>query len=65
MDIVRLSDVICKCENIGFTGDSITPVLKEDLWERLPFDKKSIDDVVQKSAEEIEKASILIDLTWR
>ena len=63
VDIVRLSDVICKCENIGFTGDSITPVLKEDLWERLPFDKKSIDDVVQKSAEEIEKASILIDLT--
>jgi HD-like signal output (HDOD) protein len=63
VDIVRLSDVLCKCENIGYTGDSISPVLEEELWERLPLDNNSIDDVVKKSAEEIEKASILIDLT--
>ena len=63
VDIVRLSDVICKCENIGYTGDSTNPVLEEELWERLPFNNKSIDEVVQTSAEEIEKASILIDLT--
>lgn len=63
VDIVRLSDVICKCENIGYTGDSIVPELKEVLWERLPLDRQSIDAVVRQSVEEIEKASILIDLT--
>jgi len=63
VDIVRLSDVICKCGNIGYTGDSTNPVLEEELWERLPLDDKSIDEVVQTGAEEIEKASILIDLT--
>jgi len=63
VDIVRLADVICKCEHIGFTGDSTTPVLEEELWARLPLESKSIEEVVDKSAEEIEKASILIDLT--
>ena len=48
VDIVRLSDVICKCENIGFTPVTV-PIrcLKEELWERLPLDDKSINEVVQ------------------
>lgn len=63
VDIIRLSDVICKCQKIGYTGDSIVPELKEGLWERLHLDRPSIDAVVRTSAEEIERASILIDLT--
>lgn len=63
VDIVRLADVICKCENIGYTGDGIRPVLEKELWERLPLEQKAVEEVVHQSAEEIEKASILIDLT--
>ena len=63
VDIVRLSDVICKHEHIGYTGDNMTAKLTEELWERLPIDEKSIQKPVAASREEIEKASIFIDLT--
>ena len=63
VDIVRLSDVICRQEQIGTTGDNVIVQLSEELWERLPIDTKSIPKLVAESREEIEKASILIDLT--
>ncbi len=63
VDIVRLSDVICKRERIGYTGDYIIPDLDEELWERLPLDRGSILEIISNSNDEIQKANILIDLT--
>ena len=63
VDIVRLSDVICKREQIGSTGDNVTAELSEELWGRLPIDAKSIQDLIAESRDEIEKASILMELT--
>jgi hypothetical protein len=63
VDIVRLSDVICKQEQVGYTGDSIEVEVTEDLWERLPIDGKYVEKLVSISGEEIEKAAILVDLT--
>ena len=50
----------------SFSQDLIVDIvrlLQEELWERLPLDHKAIDEVVHNSVSEIEKASILIDLT--
>ena len=63
VDIVRLSDVICKQEHIGYTGDTVEVEVTEDLWESLPIDGKYVEELVGISSEEIEKAAILIDLT--
>ena len=63
VDIVRLSDVICKQEHVGYTGDTVEVKVTEDLWERLPIDGKYVEELVGMSSEEIEKAAILIDLT--
>ena len=62
VDIVRLSDVICKRERIGYTGDATIPDLGRELWERLNIDQQSIDKVIESCGEEIEKAAILLDL---
>jgi putative nucleotidyltransferase with HDIG domain len=63
VDIVRLSDVICKCEHIGYNGDTVEAELTDDLWERLSLDSGAIEKIITASVEEIEKASILMDLT--
>ena len=63
VDIVRLSDVICKCECIGYNGDTVQTELTDDLWERLSLDSGSIEKIIAASKEEIEKASILMGLT--
>jgi putative nucleotidyltransferase with HDIG domain len=63
VDIVRLSDVICKCEGIGYNGDTMETELTDDLWERLSLDSAAIEEIIEASKDEIEKASILMDLT--
>lgn len=63
VDIVRLSDVICRREQIGNPGDLIIPEMTRELWERLNIDQKSINSVMESCSEEIEKAGILLELT--
>ena len=63
VDIIRLADVLCKREGIGYSGDTIVPELKEELWERLNLDQESIVTVIEHSGEEIEKAEVLLELT--
>ena len=63
VDIVRLSDVICKREKIGSTGDNIIPEMNEDLWDRLDINQESINEIVEGCIEEIEKAEALLELT--
>ncbi len=63
VDIVRLSDVICKRERIGFTGDTIIPEITEDYYIRFNINKQLIDEVIESCGEEIEKAGIFIELT--
>ncbi len=63
VDIVRLSDVICKREKIGFTGDTIIPEISKDLYIRLNIDQQGIDEVIESSGEDIEKAGIFVELT--
>ena len=62
VDIVRLSNVICKREKIGYSGDTITPEITGGLWERLDIDQKSINRVIESCGEEIEKAGVLLEL---
>lgn len=63
VDIVRLSDALCKREKIGYTGDRIIPDITEDLYSRLNMNEKLLDQVVDTSRDEIEKAGIFVDLT--
>jgi putative nucleotidyltransferase with HDIG domain len=63
VDIVRLSDIICKREKIGYTGDSFRPEITEDLYSRLNINKEAIDKVIESGRDEIEKAGIFIELT--
>lgn len=63
VDIVKLSDVICKREKIGYTGDNIIPKMDEELWERLNIDRESIENLIECCGEEIEKAEVLLELT--
>jgi len=63
VDIVRLSDIICKREKIGYTGDSIMPEITEDLYSGLDINKEAIDKVIESGRDEIEKAGIFIELT--
>lgn len=63
VDIVRLSDVICKRGKIGYTGDSIIPEMTEELWERLNISQESIGKIVEHCSEEIEKAEVILELT--
>lgn len=62
-DIVRLSDVICKCERIGYNEDTVETELTDDLWERLSLNSGAIEKIIAASIEELEKASILMALT--
>ena len=61
-DIVRLSDVICKCECIGYNGDTVETELTDDLWERLSLNAGAIEKIIAASKEELAKASILMDV---
>ena len=63
VDIVRLSDIICKREKIGYTGDSIMPEISEGLHSRLNTNQEAIDQLIESSRDEIEKAGIFIELT--
>jgi len=63
VDCVTVADALCKYNGIGFSGDTVMPVLDEPLWERLHLDKDTIDDVITRSREEIEKAYIMLELT--
>lgn len=63
VDIVRLSDVICKREKIGFAGDTIIPEMTEDLWGRLDINQESINEIIEGCIEEVEKAGALLELT--
>jgi HD-like signal output (HDOD) protein len=63
VDIVRLSDVICRRERIGYTGDNIIPEMSVELWEGLDIDQKSMQEVIESCGEEIEKAGVLLELT--
>jgi len=63
VDIVRLSDIICKREKIGYTGDRIIPEIRDDLYSRLHTNQASIDKIIETSRDEIEKAGIFIELT--
>ena len=63
VDIVRLSDVICKRGKIGFAGDKIIPEMTEDLWNRLDINQESINEIVEGCIEEVEKAGAILELT--
>jgi len=63
VDIVRLSDIICKREKIGYTGDCTMPEITEDLYSRLNINKEAIDRVIESGRDEIERAGIFIELT--
>lgn len=63
IDIVRLADVICKRERIGYAGDSIIPEMTGELWERLNIDQETIQGVIECCGEEVEKAEVLLELT--
>lgn len=63
VDIVRLSDIICKREKIGYTGDRIIPEITDDLFSRLHINQQAIDNVIESSRAEIEKAGVFIELT--
>jgi putative nucleotidyltransferase with HDIG domain len=63
VDIVRLSDIMCKREKIGYTGDSLLPQITEDLYLRLNTSKEAIDLLIESTRDEIEKAGIFIELT--
>lgn len=63
VDCVKLADALCKYNGIGFSGDAVVPSLDTPLWERLHLESGAIDDLAQRSSEEIEKAYILLELT--
>jgi putative nucleotidyltransferase with HDIG domain len=63
VDIVRLSDVICKRAKFGSTGDTIMPEMNQDLWDRLDINQDSINEIVEVSDEEVEKAEVILELT--
>ena len=63
VDIIRLSDVICKRAKYGYTGDKIIPEITEDLWDRLDINQESINDIVEGCNEEVEKAGVILELT--
>ena len=62
VDIIRLSNVICRRERIGYSGDTIIPEITRELWDRLDIDQKSINEVIENCGEKIEKAGILLEL---
>lgn len=62
VDIIRLSNVICRRERIGYSGDTIIPEMNRELWDRLDINQKSINEVIENCGEEIEKAGILLEL---
>ena len=63
VDIVRLSDVMCRREKIGYTGDRLCPDITEELYSRLNTSKEVIDQLIESCRDEIEKAGIFIELT--
>lgn len=62
VDIIRLSNVICRRERIGYSGDTIIPEMNRELWDRLDINQKSINEVIENCGEEIEKAGVLLEL---
>lgn len=63
VDIVRLANVLCKKEKIGCSGDNVVPELSPELWERLPISVDTLTMITKDCGKEIEKASVLLELT--
>ncbi len=62
VDIVRLSDYICRNQGIGSSGDSVIPDLEENLWERLPGQGDNIETTISELKDKIKDSEAFLFL---
>ncbi len=60
--IVHLADAIARLENLGFGGDSLTPVIDPESWSLLGIPELELGELILKIKEEFKKASVFLSL---
>jgi putative nucleotidyltransferase with HDIG domain len=62
VDIVRLADTICRHRRIGWNGDSVIPVIGQELRERVDLKAEEVEEVAGILDEEVRKSEIFLAL---
>jgi len=60
--IVHLADAIARLEQLGYGGDSQTPVIDPKSWEMLSIPEEELGEIVLEIQEEYEKAKVFLEL---
>ncbi len=62
VDIVRLADVVCRREGIGWNGDKVPPEIVPDLWVRLDLKPEDVEEIAGSLREEVNQSEIFLAL---
>ena len=62
VDIVRLSDAICRYRGIGWNGDKWVPEIGPQLWDRLDLEPEDVKTVSETLDEEVKQSEIFLAL---
>lgn len=61
--IVHCADVLIRALDYGNGGDTKIPALSEQVWRSLGLDNMNLENVLESIHNEVEKASVFIQLT--
>ncbi len=62
VSIVHLADAISRIEGIGYGGDSQTPIIDPDSWERLQIRAEELGSLIVTIKEEFKKAAVFLSI---
>ncbi|MEW5692499.1 MAG: HDOD domain-containing protein [Candidatus Hydrogenedentota bacterium] len=60
--MIHLADIICKSQNIGYSGDNIIPELNKKAWNDLAITKDDIEHIISELKDEIKKTEAFLSL---
>ncbi|MFV1950817.1 MAG: HDOD domain-containing protein [Nitrospinota bacterium] len=63
VSIVHVSDILCRAIGAGSGGDKKIPRINREAWMKLKLSMSAIESILKRFDEEMEKASVFIELS--
>lgn len=60
--MIHLSDIICKSQKIGYSGDDKVPALNKKAWDDLGVSKDEVEQIIKELKDEVKKAEAFLSL---
>jgi HD-like signal output (HDOD) protein len=60
-EIIHVADVLVRAVRFGNGGDQKIPAIQESAWRSLGLSEKELDQLLEQTSQEIEKAMIFLD----